>query len=195
MPGHAAGHTAFRAPVGDTVAGVPNEYVFLAARWHDFYLIAGAAAATLVGLLFVGLSLHLRIVVSRDEVRSLARVTLANFGLLLLVSLFIVVPQGHVAAANELIFSGALTLALTGPSVAAAARSGTTTLHWLRLIVRFGLSVLAYVGVLVAGIAVANNSYATAFHLLVAVTAALIVVSLRNSWDLLVSVGEAALTE
>jgi hypothetical protein len=43
--------------------------------WHDFYMLAGAASATLVGLLFVGLSLHLRIVVTTSEVRSLARVT------------------------------------------------------------------------------------------------------------------------
>jgi hypothetical protein len=41
--------------------------------WHDFYLLAGTASATLVGLLFVGLSLHLRIVVTSSEVRSLAR--------------------------------------------------------------------------------------------------------------------------
>ena len=31
--------------------------------WRDFYVTAGAAAATLVGLLFVGLSLHIRVVV------------------------------------------------------------------------------------------------------------------------------------
>jgi len=37
--------------------------------WHDFYLLAGTAAATLVGLLFVGLSLHLRIVIASSEVR------------------------------------------------------------------------------------------------------------------------------
>ncbi len=30
----------------------------LAQRWHDFYVVAGTAAATLVGLLFVGLSLR-----------------------------------------------------------------------------------------------------------------------------------------
>jgi len=43
--------------------------------WHDFYVTAGAAAATLVGLLFVGLSLHIKVVVSQPDVRSLARVT------------------------------------------------------------------------------------------------------------------------
>jgi len=73
----------------------------LAQRWHDFYVVAGTAAATLVGLLFVGLSLHLRTVLSGSEVRSLARVTLANFGLLLFVSLFMVIPQGSSAASTS----------------------------------------------------------------------------------------------
>jgi hypothetical protein len=38
--------------------------------WHDFYLTAGAAAATLVGLLFVGLSLHISVVNMRPKSRS-----------------------------------------------------------------------------------------------------------------------------
>jgi hypothetical protein len=28
-------------------------------RWHDYYVVAGGAAAVLLGLLFVSLSLHL----------------------------------------------------------------------------------------------------------------------------------------
>jgi len=61
-------------------------YEILAQRWRDFYVVSGTAAATLVGLLFVGLSLHLRAVLSRSEVRALARVALANFGLMLFLS-------------------------------------------------------------------------------------------------------------
>src|SRR5438105_10222425 len=60
--------------------------------WHDFYLTAGAAAATLVGLLFVGLSLHIRVVVSHPDVRSLARATLTNFFVVLLVALVVLAP-------------------------------------------------------------------------------------------------------
>src|SRR5437763_16665579 len=63
--------------------------------WHDFYLTAGAAAATLAGLLFVGLSLHLQTVVSHPEVRSLARVTLSNFFLVLLLALFMLLPTSQ----------------------------------------------------------------------------------------------------
>src|SRR5215468_1089572 len=66
--------------------------------WRDFYVTAGAAAATLVGLLFVGLSLHIRVVVSHSDVRSLARVTLADFFVVLLVALIILVPTSSAGA-------------------------------------------------------------------------------------------------
>ena len=48
--------------------------------WHDFYLACAAASATFAGLLFVALSLHLRIVVTHPEARSLARITLIQAG-------------------------------------------------------------------------------------------------------------------
>jgi hypothetical protein len=52
-------------------SAVPHQV--LAERWRDFYIVAGTAAATLVGLLFVGLSPPSS-VLPRVEVRSLARV-------------------------------------------------------------------------------------------------------------------------
>src|SRR5215470_12819513 len=60
--------------------------------WHDFCVTAGAAAATLVGLLFVGLSLHIRVVVSHQDVRSLARVTLMDYFVILLIALALLEP-------------------------------------------------------------------------------------------------------
>src|SRR5713226_2136766 len=90
--------------------------------WHDFYLLAGTASATLVGLLFVGLSLHLRIVVTSSEVRSLARVTLANFGAVLFVALFMVIPEGQSAAASQIIGAGVVSLIIIAPSLVAAGR-------------------------------------------------------------------------
>ena len=165
----------------------------LAQRWHDFYVVAGTAAATLVGLLFVGLSLHLRAVLSRSEVRSLARVTLANFGLLLFVSLFMVIPQGSSAASTELLVSGSLSLALITPSLVAALRSKTRTLRLYKLLLRVASSAVGYVGVIIAGALIGRGSYDAALSWLVAVTVVLLFVSLRNSWDLLVSVGAATM--
>src|SRR6478672_2514111 len=71
------------------------------AGWHDLYVTVGAAAATLVGLLFVGLSLHIRVVVAHPEVRSLARVTLTDF--------FVVLPDRDLRSpANRQLRAGGL---------------------------------------------------------------------------------------
>jgi hypothetical protein len=168
-------------------------YGILLQRWHDFYVVAGTAAATLVGLLFVGLSLHLRAVLSRPEVRSLARVTLANFGLLLFVSLFMMVPQGSSTASTELLISGLLSLALITPSLVAAGRSKTRTLRLSKLLLRVASSAIGYLGVIIAGVLLDRGSLDAALSWLVAVTILLLFVSLRNSWDLLVSVGAATM--
>jgi peptidoglycan biosynthesis protein MviN/MurJ (putative lipid II flippase) len=158
--------------------------------WHDFYIVAGTAAATLVGLLFVGLSLHLRVVLARSEVRSLARVTLANLGLVLIVSLFMVIPEGRSITRTELLISGIVTLGLIAPSFLSATRSDTRTLRGYRLLIRIAFSAIAYAGVILASGFYTQRSYPSALSGLVAVVIALVVISLRNSWDLLVSVGE-----
>jgi hypothetical protein len=169
-------------------------YGVLVQRWRDFYIVAGTAAATLVGLLFVGLSLHLRTVVERTDVRSLARITLANFGLVLFVSLFLVIRQPSAAATSQVIGAGVVSLAVTTPSLVAAVRSRTRTLRPYQLILRFGLSGLAYVAVVFAGILLGSGNTNAALGWLWPITVVLLFVSLRNSWDLLVSVG-AALNE
>lgn len=164
-------------------------YQNLVAGWHDFYAISGTAAATLVGLLFVGLSLHLRAVLSRAEMRSLARVTLTNFALLLLLALFMSVPQDAASASIDLIVTGAVSLALSVPSLVAAAHSPTRTLRLTQLALRFGFSIVSYAVVVVTGALLAAGSFSTALYSLLGITVTLFVVSLRNSWDLLVGLG------
>ena len=163
--------------------------------WHDFYLVAGGASATLVGLLFVGLSLHLRAVVSRPEVRSLARATLTNFVLVLLVALFVVIPQDGNGFGDELIVSGLVSAAIVAPSLLAAARSRTRTLNVWQMVLRFGVSAGSYGAVTAGGALILNAADAVGLIVLGATSIALLVVSLRNSWDLLVSVGEATMEE
>jgi hypothetical protein len=98
-------------------------YQAVANDLRDFYILAGTAAATLVGLLFVGLSLHLRVVIAASEVRSLARVTLANFGAVLFVTLFMVITEDKSAAALQLIVAGVVSLVITAPSLVSSARN------------------------------------------------------------------------
>lgn len=63
-------------------------------HWHEFYLMAGTAAVTLAGLLFVALSLHLDRLVeeSHEHLLALARVTLLSYTFVLFASMFMLVP-------------------------------------------------------------------------------------------------------
>jgi len=161
---------------------------------HDFYLLAGTASATLVGLLFVGLSLHLRIVVTTSEVRSLARVTLANFGAVLFVAIFMVIPEDRSVAGLQITGAGLVSLGVAAPSLIAAARRRDwsfqmSPMQRVRVVMRFGVSAMSYLAIIVAGILLLS-SHDSAFSWLLIATVVLLVVSLRNTWDLLVTVAD-----
>jgi hypothetical protein len=160
--------------------------------WHEFYSITGEGAASLVGLLFVGLSLHLRMVLSHPDVRALARVTLSNFILVLVLALFMVIPDNSSSdTAWQLIGLGALSFLYIGPSLIRGVRSQQHTIGLRLVLLRFGLSGVSFLGVIVCGVVFAIGNYRDALAWLVAVTIVVLVVSLRNTWDLLVSVGAA----
>jgi hypothetical protein len=173
-------------------------YQTIATDLRDFYILAGTGAATLVGLLFVGLSLHLRIVIAASEVRSLARVTLANFGAVLFVSMFMVITEDQSTAAWELIGSGCVSLAISAPSIVSALRNGPENLQMMRrdrarLVLRFGLSSASYLAIIAAGILLLSSRTSAFPAVIVVAVVVLLVVSLRNTWDLLVTVGEVTL--
>ena len=93
------------AAIGDTLSGAadslgfasPDVHTFRAFldSWHDFFLLTGTAAATLAGLLFIALSLHMEVLV-QEHYRSMlvvARTTLTSFVTVLIVSLIFLVPH------------------------------------------------------------------------------------------------------
>ena len=56
------------------------------APWHDFFLLAGTVSATLMGLLFVALSLHWDVVLA-DSKTHLHAIAIEAFGAFILVAL------------------------------------------------------------------------------------------------------------
>jgi len=66
-------------------------------EWHDFFVLAGTGAATLLGLLFVALSVNKESIAARPLLRSLARQTFLSFGVVLVVSLLGLVPTRDVS--------------------------------------------------------------------------------------------------
>ena len=160
--------------------------------WRDFYVTAGAAAATLVGLLFVGLSLHIRVVVSQADVKSLARITLADFFVILLVALVILAPLSDAGAtAAWLIVVAAVSAALVvRPAAEGLRRSRTRTIGLRVLLWRFGVSTFCYLGVGSMGVFFRLGDVNGALSGLLLVVVLLLVVAVRNTWDLLVTVAD-----
>ena len=161
--------------------------------WHDFYVIAGTAAASLVGLLFVGLSLHLRVVVTRPEVKGLARVTLTGFTVTLVMALFMVIPSGTDPSSIgwDLVGLGGVGFLLVARNVVSGIGSEFRTLSFRHLLLRFGSSMVSVLGVIAVGGLFVGKDYQHGFGSLAGVAIFLLLSSLRNSWDLLVSVGAA----
>ncbi|MGA7087765.1 MAG: hypothetical protein WA695_09445 [Candidatus Dormiibacterota bacterium] len=163
--------------------------------WHSFYSTTGQAAAGLVGLLFVGLALHLRVVVSRPDVQGLARVTLSGFAATLVLALFMLIPgQSAISTGAALIGLGTATCLLTVPSLISGVRSTQRTISIWHLLLRFGLIELGFFGVIASGGLLAAGDFRSGLGQLIPVTILLLVISLRNSWDVLVTVGAATIT-
>ena len=173
----------------------PVNFVTTLQTWHDFYSIMGMAAGSLVGLLFVGLSLHLRVVVTHEDVKALARVTMASLGLSLVLALFMVIPGDTDPSSTgwEIVGVGIASFIIIGRPLLRGMRSRNRALNFRHLILRFGLTILTFVAALIAGVILITGDYQAGLSWLVGVSISLLVTALRNSWDLLVTVGDATL--
>jgi modulator of FtsH protease len=92
------------------------------AQWHDFNLGVVTASAALLGLLFVALSIHMRVLSAQEnaELRSVARSVFLGYVLSLGISFLALMPQSLWAFGVEVL---AVVLVSTVP-FGAAARSG-----------------------------------------------------------------------
>jgi hypothetical protein len=142
-------------------------------------------------LLFVGLSIHIRVVVAHAEVRSLARVTLVDFFVVLLISLVLLAPIGDSGAAAWVIGVGVVSLALVvRPGLEAVRGKRARTISLRLLLSRFGLSALCFLGIGSMGVLLSVGDLNDALVGLLVLVVLLLVVAVRNTWDLLVSVAD-----
>ena len=157
--------------------------------WHDFFVTAGAASATLAGLLFVGISLHVRIVATHVDVRNLARVTLSAFFTVLVISLVMLYPtERPVVTGLALLAATLVSLILIVPAIFGAVVTDRQRALPRRVILtRFGAVLVTYVGLATVGLLFQRSDSDSAFGLLFSVVVVMLVVAVRNSWDLLVT--------
>jgi len=158
--------------------------------WHEFYATAGGASAALVGLLFVGVSLHLDAVVSRPDVRATARGAFQSLIAVLVVALVALVPQIDGQSLGWTLV-GLGTAGMVGAVRGVRGMFGADLLLGARRAVRklglrfAGLALLISVGVLfLAGNTDAQLWLMTAVFVLLGSSA-------QTAWSLLIEVAEA----
>jgi hypothetical protein len=160
--------------------------------WHDFYLTMGTASASLIGLLFVALSLHLDLVTreSRDDVRAFAEQAFNSFSTVLLIAVFFLIPEQNPAflgvAYVLLALIGGYRILRRAPAVWRGRRRDRlgAAAFW-----RFVLPTAATLGLAASGLGLLSGQ-PSAPYWLVTVIIGLLMSAARSSWDLLLKVGE-----
>ena len=193
---HALVHVGTRAV--DVLGNVPmttlnpEETAKFFEGWHEFYLLAGTAAVTLVGLLFVALSMHLDVLIheSKAHILAHARSTLLNFSYILVVSLGVLIP-------NQSTIQLGMLLAMTSLIV------GTVALRAMLKQRRFAaagfersmrrrnrIQLVGYAIALLTGVAmVATRTPQLVFNM-IGVICMMLGNAMGVSWDLIVEVGK-----
>ncbi|MGD9892866.1 MAG: hypothetical protein AB7R89_21800 [Dehalococcoidia bacterium] len=158
------------------------------AEWNDFHTLLGTGAFTLLGLLFVAVSLRLNIFRqgSLADIRDFALLTFANFLSLTIIALLFFVPsQNKTGMALPLFVIGALGL-LAIVLLLQESRRVNTGAYTLKLPQEawFGASALPYGGLVAIAVALLLDSL-SAFYWLAAVEISLLLISSFNTWALL----------
>ena len=167
-------------------------------EWHEFYLLAGTAAVTLVGLLFVSLSFHLDTLLHESKAHLLgaAKRTFAGYLYVLVVALIFLVP--HVSARLLGLWTLVPSLIFLGVSLVDAWKERPRKHESNRIEV---LGRRLRVGAIAYALAALNSLgmflRPGAFWLIndFAVVALLLSNSAWTSWDLLVQVGRMRRTQ
>jgi hypothetical protein len=186
---------AVLAAAADTVAhaglagGRPVAWAEFIAGWHEFFLMAGTAAVTLAGLLFVAISIHVDALIheSREHLLSLARLILFSYVGVMVLSLMMLVPSLSMRmTATELII---IPLPLIAWTVRLRrTKHGTEHAEFSRGVMRqrsvmplVGYGMIALIGVLILKFRIPEF-----FYYIIGAVCMLLGNAAGASWDLLV---------
>jgi modulator of FtsH protease len=163
------------------------EYAYQANAWQSLYTTVAAAAAALIGLLFVGLSLHLRAIIATPEHTARAREMFGGLLSLLVLSVLLLIPgQDRWALGGELL-AGGLVLALVGGRLNLQTLGKLAASTRLRWAARLAVFHLGTAGVLVAGISLLVGQLG-GLYWLVPTVLIFLTWSLFNAWLLVVPI-------
>jgi hypothetical protein len=169
----------------------PATWVETVEGWHDFFLMAGTAAVTLAGLLFVALSIHVDSLVQakREHLLDLSRVTLLSFVMVLVLSLSMLMPHlsQKFVGVQLLVFSGVFS-AITLWTMIAAKGEGHEHYTLARFRRRLAIPVLGYVYIGAVGWLLRHKGGPASLNFLLGGIGLLLGNASGTSWELLVRV-------
>jgi hypothetical protein len=160
--------------------------------WHDFYMMVGTAAATLVGLLFVSLSLNVDVITRQENahLRVLAAQTFTGFlNVVMLAVLFLIPSQTPQGLGLPLLGISAYGLYETVARFLKTRRARPRAWGRGGITLRFVFPALCFVALMVIAVSVLLGQ-TSGLYWLVSVMILLIVAASRNAWDLLLRLRE-----
>jgi hypothetical protein len=160
-------------------------------QWGDFYLLIGTAGATLVALLFVAVSLGTRFL---TEERSSSRMTQAFFSPVVIhFAAVLAISATALISAQRAVFYAVLIAicAVTGAMVSAYTAIQLLRNRWTNYLqdhFGYGLLPLACYFVLLLAAWMIFTQHAAARDVLAISLLALLVINIRNAWDLILAI-------
>ncbi len=168
-----------------------NDFSEAIAQWQTFYLMVGTASATLIGLLFVAVSIHIDDFhrKSSADLHSFAALTFNCFFYVLLISILFLVPKlsSWGLGIPLLLLSG---LGLANMAVQQHRIQTSRLKHSDQsMAAKFNVPILSLSALLVIAIGILLQAAYSLYGLIVAIISLLIAAS-QNAWSLLVQSGD-----
>jgi modulator of FtsH protease len=156
-----------------------------ASQWHDLFEAGAESAATLVGLLFIAVSLNLKQILDLPALPPLAARTLGVLLGMLVMSVLVLIPgQSRMALGAELTALGAV---LVTAVMVSAARAHFPVTNWQWTIPAILLALASSLPVLVAGVTLLASAGGGLYWAVGALVLGFSI-SIYNAWILLIEI-------
>ena len=168
-----------------------EEWTHQLEAWHDFYLVIGTAGLTLTGLLFVVVSLAPRVIAHRPAsgVKAFLSPNVVYFTTALVVSAMFLVPSLPPRVIGILLCTGAVGSLLYLASTRAHENWRRNKLPFLDWVWFVCLPVATYGLLLLSGVGFLSHA-ALSMHGVAVALILLLVVGIRNAWDLVIWISQ-----
>ena len=169
-----------------------NEFATAVGEWQNFQALAGASAATLLGLLFVSASLHPQLFFknAHPELLSIGEKSLGLLMLVIIISLVFLIPHVTPTGMALTLGSAAILALYSSWQQVIILQQLVREWGWRFVVRRILLPVVGYV--LLLGISISVYDGETHWlHWLGAIQITFLFTATLNAWDLLAHVGRS----